>query len=256
MSKSLVKSVSKLILKALSKTWLAAALNLGLGLSLSSCIATEKLDYQLMRQEDAKWVADEQFTDTIIAIGKPTEPIQGVEDAIIFAGEKRSYLVQSANRDREFIDILEHVDLAYFSFKPMPSIDTPHFNIRIGEKGCTSAQGCIATTLWFEKPTHLLTAGETAKLEKFDFTCHDGFAGGMTRCTKSLWRLPVTVAPAVKNIDTLSYRLRQPTTLRFYNYQPDKALAEEKRLKALMPFAKAFDVITFPIQLIMVEGAK
>ena len=236
--------------KLLSRLCLAGSLVLG----LSGCIVSEKLDYQLMVQEDAKWIANEQFTDTIIAVGKPAAPIQGVEHAIVFAGEKRSYLVQSAKRDREFIDILEQVDLAYFSFKPMPAFNAPYFRIRIGEQGCTSKQGCIATILWFEKPTHLLAAGETAKLEGFDFTCHDGFAGGMTRCTKNLWRLPVTVAPAVKNIDTLAYRLRQPTTLKFYHYQPDKALAEEKRLKALMPFAKAFDIITFPIQFIMVEG--
>ena len=236
--------------KLLSRLCLAGSLVLG----LSGCIVSEKLDYQLMVQEDAKWVADEQFTDTIIAIGKPAAPIEGVEHAIVFAGEKRSYLVQSAKRDREFIDILNQVDLAYFSFKPMPAFNAPYFRIRIGEQGCTSKQGCIATILWFEKPTHLLAAGETAKLEGFDFTCHDGFAGGMTRCTKNLWRLPVTVAPAVKNIETLAYRLRQPTTLKFYHYQPDKALAEEKRLKALMPFAKAFDIITFPIQFIMVEG--
>lgn len=239
-----------MMLKSLSILCLAGSL------VLSGCIVTEKLDYQLMLQEDAKWVADEQFTDTIIAVGKPAAPIQGVEHAIVFAREKRSYLVQSANRDREFMDILDQVDLAYFSFKPMPAFNAPYFRIRIGEQRCISAQGCIATILWFEKPTHLLVAGETAKLEGFDFTCHDGFSGGMTRCTKNLWRLPMTVAPAVKNIDTLSYRLRQPTTLKFYNYQPDKALAEEKRLRTLMPIAKAFDIITFPIQLIMVEGAK
>jgi len=207
-----------------------------LALSLSGCIATEKLDYQLMKQEDAKWVANETLTDTLIAVGKP------------------SYLVQSTNRDSELTDILDYVDLAYFSFKPMPAFDAPYFRIRVGEEGCTSVQGCIATILWFEKPTHLLAAGETAKLEGFDFTCHDGFAGGMTRCTKNLWRLPVTVAPAVENIDTLQYRLSPPTTLKFYHYQPDKAIAEEKRLKALMPFAKAFDIITFPVQLIMTEG--
>ncbi|WGV12709.1 hypothetical protein QJS82_11110 [Psychrobacter maritimus] len=74
----------------------------------------------------------------------------------MFAGEKRSYLVQSAKRYREFIDILEQVDLAYFSFKPMPAFNAPYFRIRIGEQGCTSKQGCIATILWFEKPTHLL----------------------------------------------------------------------------------------------------
>ncbi|MGO3322055.1 MAG: hypothetical protein ACTILX_03740, partial [Psychrobacter faecalis] len=121
-------------------------------------------------------------------------------------------MVQSAKRDREFIDILEQVDLAYFSFKPIPAFNAPYFRIRIDEQGCSSAQRCIATILWFEKPTHLLAAGETAKLEGFDFTCNDGFAGGITRCTKNLWRLPVTVAPAVKNIETLTYRFRQPTT--------------------------------------------
>ena len=235
--------------KLLSRLCLAGSLVLG----LSGCIVSEKLDYQLMVQEDAKWVADEQFTDTIIAVGKPAAPIEGVEHAIVFAGEKRSYLVQSAKRDREFIDILEQVDLAYFSFKPMPAFNAPYFRIRIGEQGCTSAQGCIATILWFEKPIHLLAAGETAKLEGFDFTCHDGFADGMTRCTKNLWRLPVTVAPAVKNIETLAYRLPQPTALKFYHDQPDKALAEAKRLKTLMPFAKAFDIITFPIQFNKIE---
>lgn len=236
--------------KLIAKVGIAAALSI----SLSGCIAVEKLDYQLMRQEDAKWVADEQFTDTIIAVGKPAVPIQGVEHAIVFAGEKRSYLVQSANRDREFMDILDQVDLSYFYFKPMPAFNAPYFRIRIGEQGCTSEQGCIATILWFEKPTHLLAANETAKLETFDFTCHDGFAGGITRCTKDLWRLPVTVAPVVKNIDSLAYRLPQPTTVKFYSYQPDKTIAEEKRLKALMPLAKAFDIITFPIQFIIVKG--
>ncbi|MGM8885020.1 hypothetical protein ACS8FD_03665 [Psychrobacter sp. 1U2] len=225
-----------------------------LALSLSGCIATEKLDYQLMKQEDAKWVADETLTDTLIAVGKPSAPIEGVDNALVFAGEKRSYLVQSTNRDSELTDILNYVDLAYFSFKPMPAFDAPYFRIRVGEEGCPSVQGCIATILWFEKPTHLLAAGKTVKLEGFDFTCHDGFAGGMTRCTKNLWRLPVTVAPAVQNIDALHYRLSPPTTLKFYHYHPDKAIAEEKRLKALMPFAKAFDIITFPVQLIIVEG--
>lgn len=215
------------MLKSLSRLCLVGSLVLG----LSGCIVTEKLDYQLMLQEDAKWIADEQFTDTIVAVGKPAAPIEGVEHAIVFAGEKRSYLVQSANRDREFMEILEQVDLAYFSFKPMPAFNTPYFRIRIGEQGCTSKQGCIATILWFEKPTHLLVANETTKLEGFDFTCHDGFAGGMTRCIRNLWRLPVTVAPAVKNIETLAYRLPQPTTLKLYTYQPDKALAEEKGSK-------------------------
>ena len=57
--------------KSLSRLCLAGSLVLG----LSSCIVTEKLDYQLMLQEDAKWIADEQFTDTIIAVGKLAAPI-------------------------------------------------------------------------------------------------------------------------------------------------------------------------------------
>ena len=67
-------------------------------LALSGCLATEKLDYQLMQQEDAKWVAVEQLTDRLIAVGKPSAPIGGVDNAIVLAGEKRSYLVQSTNQ--------------------------------------------------------------------------------------------------------------------------------------------------------------
>ena len=133
--------------KHLAKKYLPAACSVGLMLALSGCLATEKLDYQLMRQEDAKWVADEQLTDRLIAVGKPSAPIGGVDNAIVLAGEKRSYLVQSTDQDPELTAILNHVDLAYFS------------------------------------------------------------------------------------------------------------LAEGKRLKALMPLAKAFDIITFPIQLIMIGGA-
>lgn len=236
--------------KFCTKTAFIAALTL----ALSGCLAAEKLDYQLMKQEDAKWIADERLTDTLVAIGKPSSPIEGVDNALVFAGEKYSYLVQSGNRDDELINILEQVDLAYFSFKPMPAFNAPYFRIRIGEQGCTSVQGCIAAILWFEKPTHLLAADETIKLETLDFTCHDGFPGGMTRCTKDLWRLPVTIAPAVKNIESLQYRLSQPTPIKFYTYQPNKALAAEKRLEALMPLAKAFDIITFPIQVVMLEG--
>lgn len=242
------------MLKFCPKIGLAAALGLGLASGLSSCIATEKLDYQLMKQEDEKWVADERFTDSLIAIGKPSSPIEGIDHALVFAGEKRSYLVQSNNKDSELTDILDQVDLAYFSFKPMPAFNASYFRIRIGEQGCLSAQGCIATILWFEKPTHLLATDETTNLEAFDFTCHDGFAKGMTRCTKHLWRLPVTVAPAVQNIDALPYRFSQPITVKFYNYQPNKANIEEKKLTALMPLAKAFDIITFPLQFIIIEG--
>jgi hypothetical protein len=50
-----------------------------------------------MKQEDAKWVADERLTDTLIAIGKPSSPMQGIDNAIVFAGEKRSYLVQGVS---------------------------------------------------------------------------------------------------------------------------------------------------------------
>lgn len=46
--------------KLIAKLGIAASLSI----SLSGCIATEKLDDQLMRQEDAKWVADEQFAPT------------------------------------------------------------------------------------------------------------------------------------------------------------------------------------------------
>ncbi|WP_348549007.1 hypothetical protein AADH33_11850 [Psychrobacter sp. KFRI-CH2-11] len=241
--------------KHLAKKYLPAACSVGLMLALSGCLATEKLDYQLMRQEDAKWVADEQLTDRLIAVGKPSAPIEGVDNAIVFAGEKHSYLVQSANQDPELTAILNHVDLAHFSFKPMPTKDTPHFAIRVGESGCPSVQGCMALRLGYEKSTQQLAAGETDQLEDAGFTCHDGFAGGMTRCTKTLRRLPVTVAPAIKNSETLPYRFAQPIALTFYHYQPDTTLAEEKRLKALMPLAKAFDIITFPIQLIMIGGA-
>lgn len=124
--------------KHLAKKYLPAACIVGLMLALSGCLATEKLDYQLMRQEDAKWVAVEQLTYRLIAVGKPSAPIGGVDNAIVLAGEKHSYLVQSTNQDPELTAILNHVNLAYFSFKPMPTKDTPHFAIRVGESGCPS----------------------------------------------------------------------------------------------------------------------
>lgn len=34
----------------------------------------------------------------LIAIGKPSSPMQGIDNAIVFAGEKRSYLVQGVNQ--------------------------------------------------------------------------------------------------------------------------------------------------------------
>ncbi|MGI9340612.1 MAG: hypothetical protein ACR2PP_08245 [Psychrobacter sp.] len=80
--------------KLYKKIGFVAALTLG----LNGCLATENLDYELMKQEDAKWVADECLTDTLIAIGKPSSPIQGIDNATVFAGEKRSYLVQGVNQ--------------------------------------------------------------------------------------------------------------------------------------------------------------
>lgn len=151
--------------KHLAKKYLPAACSVGLMLALSGCLATEKLDYQLMRQEDAKWVADEQLTDRLIAVGKPSAPIGGVDNAIVLAGEKRSYLVQSANQDPELTAILNHVDLAYFSFKPMPTKDTPHFAIRIGESGCPSRPDVLSLSARHH-------VGRRKKAKGADASCH------------------------------------------------------------------------------------
>ena len=124
--------------KHLAKKILASGLQCGAYVGLERLSCDRKVDYQLMRQEDAKWVADEQLTDRLIAVGKPSAPIEGGDNAIVLAREKRSYLLQSTNQDPELTAILNHVELAYFSFKPMPTKDTPHFAIRIGESGCPS----------------------------------------------------------------------------------------------------------------------
>lgn len=44
------------MLKLYKEIALMAALGLSLVSGLSGCLATEKIDYELMKQEDAKWI--------------------------------------------------------------------------------------------------------------------------------------------------------------------------------------------------------
>lgn len=75
-----------------------------------------------MKQEDAKWVTDERLTDTLIAIGKPSSPVQGIDNAIVFAGEKRSYLCKvSINHSEWLSSLIAHLPYK-FTLSKMKSI--------------------------------------------------------------------------------------------------------------------------------------
>jgi|GEM_PF-2096582 len=62
--------------KHLAKKILASGLQCGAYVGLERLSCDRKVDYQLMRQEDAKWVADEQLTDRLIAVGKPARLLE------------------------------------------------------------------------------------------------------------------------------------------------------------------------------------
>ncbi|PNK60851.1 hypothetical protein A6J60_008140 [Psychrobacter sp. FDAARGOS_221] len=226
-------------------------------LSLSGCITTSYITDKIEDNTAKRWVADEALNDTIIAIGKPSQPIAGYEDALILAGNKNSYLIQPTDsKNDNLIAIFEKLDLNYLSIKP-DSIGRQKVNfiqVQMGEEkhNCVASHGCSDMTLTFKKPTALLTDQEKAVLRELKFS-HLYEIEGVTYYRNMLQNLKFTITTPVANQQQLQHRLKQPMPIKFYRYDEHNGIVARRGMQALIPLTLAFDIITFPFQIDMVD---
>lgn len=210
---------------------------------LGGCVASQFLGKQIDKAESLRWTADPSLADTLIAVGKPVQTAPGFERALLLAGEKRAYLVQSESDSSDLRRIFAETDLAHLSVLPR---HTPGHAGQDNRFSVLSRDGSSTLTVDFEfdKPKRQLQKGEQAKMEKLGFHC-TAYAENLSCSNWETLRLQ-TVNLADRS--QLQHTFRTPLPLDFYRYEARRGSIARGTLKALIPLTVAFDIITFPIQ--------
>lgn len=222
-------------------------------ISLSGCIATGHIIDKIDERKTAQWDLNESLSDTIVAVGLPSQPIKGYENALILSGEKYAYLLQMPNKDDSLITLLNSdLNLANMNISPERGGSDGIFRVDIGGNNCKAKHGCMDLRLeYVEKyenhadkftPKYYAT---TQKFESLGFKCvprefkYD--------CRKKLSNMQLTVADRPSNANTLNYTLKQPAKINFYQNNGKGKIAEAG-LWMVLPIAIVFDLVTLPVQ--------
>ncbi len=205
--------------------------------------------------------------DTLIAVGTPSKPIRGYEDALAIAGDKYSYLVKPSIKyfDKTIQNplpiksILNEVDLAYLSvgqYKQTRSLseDTaemslfPSFDLLVTNTKRAMNHTIEATeiTFMYLKQSNLVKMGEIERLQSLGFKCEA--YKKYQRCFQKGF-VDITVTKPVANKEQLQHLLKTPIPLNV-RYSIDKVNPKMVASYALTPFTIAFDIVTSPIQLV------
>ncbi|MDN3399791.1 hypothetical protein QL919_13750 [Psychrobacter sp. APC 3426] len=243
----------------------AVAFTVSLVSFLSSCYATSGLadivyDNKNKIVEETKTV----FNDEVIAIGKPNLTIAGHEHALALVGNKYSYLIEPSRDNSElFKDIFSQVDLRYLYLNPSKArytIDTKAITKQLEvvidkESNCQYDHGCADLSLHFKKPitASYSDAKEWSALENLGFGCTHQYElqKRYLVCNRDI-SVGFTVAQPITNVDSIPHQFKQPLQLTI-NQKFSKTSTGPNLLKALVVFAPitiAFDVITFPLQVV------
>lgn len=233
----------------------------GLALStflLSGCIASSFLDNGITESELSRWVATDT-TDNIIAIGKPTTSIKGYENALALVGEKHNYLIQPVSGSDNLKQIFETVDLRYLTIE-LPT--EKHIAVKqSGDKdsyySCPTEYGCVwEIQLRFTKSPHQFFDKEKDKLKNLGFNCYIDAKQNQSNCYYTTYKIAFTATQKSMSNEKLNHRLKQPVPIVFYQFHPNKGVVGRAVRYALLPLAMAFDIVTFPIQMEMVDIRK
>ncbi len=219
--------------------------------SLSGCFLKTIDDIEESGRK-AKYVEKTELRDSIIAIGKSKLPISGYENAIILAGKKSSYMVETKDL-QNLQKLLDFDDLSAMRIYPndMYLQESRYFVVRTGEQyPCQGINACSMINVVYSKESNSPLTKEENILAKSDFHCQSYRTVeekyGL-RCTYSP-TVKITIISSVVNEQFLKHKFSKPLELRFFNYEPKNG--ENKRLiyNVLSPIAITLDIITFPIQ--------
>lgn len=232
--------------------------------TLSGCMTSSALNNSIDKSKKERHTPT--HTDSVIAISKPTTPIQDYDNALVLVGQRYSYLVQpDGDNGDTLLKIFETVDLKNLSL----SSYSYTFDIKQAHDDwtCTSSHGCANIGLKFskssnnhsnstksyEEKTQDLTQlyEEKAQLENLGFDCkvYDHKDTNVT-----CWyfeKLAFIITDPIKNSSQPTHQLSKPATLQFYQFDADHDKKSIATKKALQPLAFAFDIITFPIQMLI-----
>lgn len=231
-------------------------------LMMSSCATMGLIENT--KSKSSKKYEESVLSENVIALGYPSAPIKGYENAMLLAGENYSFLVQpKASPDTPndlFKTLFTQVDLGFLYIDPKPK------NYPIGLGGHTVydtldldvesnnskeiKQLTVDVGLIFAKPVNMLKDNEQRQMEQLGFECKvfdiDKEKGLI--CQRVI-PTTITIASAVQNIDNLDYKLKRPLTINF-NYQGETKGSNREWLRIFTPVTIAVDIVTFPVQLL------
>lgn len=200
------------------------------------------------------------FEDTYIAIGKPTKPIAGFDNALVLIG-KNSTLILTPKRpdDVQFFQNFHKLDLNYLSLSTYNMYYGRSVNgaetVEVKDGGLNNLSSS-AIIRFARKSDFPATASEKQLLNElgFELASNDNsYRSDGVYFEYDRWvYFNITVAQAIPNIH-LQHTFRKPVSFEFVTYE-EKKRKFQPVLKALMLPAIAFDIITLPIQLFVEYG--
>lgn len=204
------------------------------------------------------------LSENVIALGYPSAPIKGYENAMLLAGKKYSFLVQpklSSDTPNElFKTLFTQVDLDFLYIDPKPenypieagkntAYDTLDLNVE-SDNSTKIKQLPVDVGLLFSKPVNMLKANEQRQMEQLGFECKVfGIDQKEDLICQRVVPTAITIASTVQNIDNLNYKLKRPLTINL-NYQGETKGSNKEWLRILKPVAIAVDIVTFPVQVL------
>lgn len=220
-------------------------------LLLTGCIASGFLEEGIKKSNQKRWTATDT-NDHIIAIGKPAKPITGYDNALVLVGRNHDYLLTSAQGTNNFKNILESVDLRYLY---IDLHNQKHVAVKqpADDYSCPSSFGCIdEVSLHFKKPLVQLSKNERKHLESLHFNCYGDADKVFLSCYYTTYRIALTMTQKNTN-QSLKHQLKTPLPIVFYEFHASKGVLGRGARWALLPLAVVFDVVTFPIQVGVVD---
>lgn len=237
--------------------------------TLSGCLTSNALDKSIYKSLAERHVLI--HSDTVIAIGKPTAPIKGYENALALVGEKNGYLVQPDGSSGDtLLKIFETADLQNLSLRGYGG----GFDVKqaYNDWTCTSKYGCANIIVRFSKSSESISNStksqeektrdfsklydEKAQMEKLGFNCKMLYETHVILSCYHSEKLAFTVTEPINNPSQLTHKLSKPASLRFYEFHADHDKKEIAIKKFLKPIAFAFDVATFPIRMMIWDPKK
>lgn len=237
--------------------------------TLSGCLTSNALDKSIDKSLAERHVIT--HSDTIIAIGKPATPIKGYENALALVGEKNGYLVQpDDNNSDTLLKIFEMADLKNLSLGRYGySLDVKQ---AYDDWECSSKYGCANIIVSFSKSSESISNStksqeektqdfsklydEKSEMEKLGFDCKMYYEAHVILSCYYSEKLAFTITEPVTNPSQLTHKLSKPVAVRFYTFDADHDKKEIAIKKFLKPIAFAFDVATFPIQMMIWDPKK